>query len=355
MKKNSEISFYVDTLIVETLLSDEHFSKTAQSGGSLSQLIEIVKNYFNNKIDPNNKAGSLLSMLTPGLILSGFGFGKFSILLSLATSAFQIDIASILGSIFSKIKGLISGDKQISSDEINNTVSSSFKEAETPITENEADNIFNFLQSKQSVSKRLRDAQLLKLAMNHYNISKNAGKPLLSQINMTKSTTVNVLITVIGWIFKVALASAGLLIAGDVVNKFLGRPNALSGTVEKGRPVSTESAISTPTSKQTKFKVKSSYKDRINNIGEDVWMESRLNNNSSIGDMLVDFAQEVYSGLDDKENLIRSAPGFEVIKNRISIYNRYSPGGPVIFIPKYFTSKKQIVDMLIDDVAEQVE
>jgi heat shock protein HtpX len=56
---NSEISLYVDTLIVETLLTDIHLSKTAQASLG-ADLIGKVKDYFSAHVDSNNKAGLIL-------------------------------------------------------------------------------------------------------------------------------------------------------------------------------------------------------------------------------------------------------------------------------------------------------
>lgn len=368
MIKNSEISFYVDSLIVETLLSNESLHKTAQASGIFSQLIDKVKNYFASHIDPNDRSGSLLNMLAPGaisLIFSSLGFGWLGALMGLAMSVFRIDVKGILSSIWTKLKSSISGDKQTTSDEIDTMVNSSVQEHAKPSTEDDALGALTLLEDKTS-SQLLRDAKILKLALIEYESNKKlqklAGPSFLSMFNGRKATTMNLLTKVLSWIFKVAVASAGLLVAGDVVNKFLGRPNALDGTIQDGKPTVTPEgtpsasapAVTAPKSisKQTKFPVKSTYIDEKHNIGNANWMESVANNEVSIAAMLIQFAKSVYSGLDGKEATIRTSPAFEVIKDRIVTYNRASAGDTMVFIPKYFTSKKQIVDMFIDDVAE---
>jgi len=360
--KNSEISFYVDTMIVETLLSNESLYKTAQASGLFSQLIDKVKNYFGNHIDPNDKSGSLLNMLAPGaisIIFSSLGFGWLGALLGLAMSVFQVDVKGILSSIWNKLKNAISGDKQTTSDEIDEMVNSSVQEHSKPATEEEAASALSLLENR-SAAQLLRDAKMLKVALieydNHLKLHKKGGPSFLSMFSGRKSTTMNLLTKVLGWIFKVAVAAAGLLVAGDVINKFLGRPNALDDTIQDGKPITQpstqEPAIIQTVSKQTKFPVKTTYTDKKYNIGSSNWVENIPNDESSIGFMLVQFAKDVYSGLDGKEAIIRTSPAFEVIRDRIVIYNRSSAGDSMVFIPKYFTSKKQIVDMFIDDVAE---
>jgi hypothetical protein len=84
-----------------------------------------------------------------------------------------------------------------------------------------------------------------------------------------------------------------------------------------------------------------------------VLIENIPNNTSSISNMLVNFAKEVYDSLNGKESLITSSSGFNVVKDRIVWYNRTSAGAPFIAIPKYFISKKHIVDYFIDEVAEK--
>jgi hypothetical protein len=357
---NSEISFLVDTMIVETLLADDGLSKTAQAGGVVSNLITKVKGYIGNQINPDDKAGSLLNLIAPGAISMAFkamGFGWLGILFGLALRIFHIDVAGILESIYGKIKSLITGDKQTTSQQVDEIVSSSVQEHVKPATEDEANQAAQALNA--SSSQLLRDAKFLKLAMVEFEesslqMTKEAG--LLSLFSSRKGTTVNLLVKVLGWIFKVALASAGLMVAGDVINKFLGRPNALDGSVQRGRPVGETSAPAAATpvvsrSTQTRFKPNPSYRNTQYNTST-TWIENMPNNDLSIETMLVNFAKEVYQGLDGLEATVRASPVFQVVKDRIVQYNRLSQGDNWIMIPNYFTSKKQIVDFFIDDVAE---
>lgn len=367
---NSEVSFYVDTLIVETLLSDGGLSKTAQAGSIVSGLIDKVKNYFGSHVDPNDKAGSVLNILAPGVISMTFkamGLGWLGLLFGLATNIFHINIAGILESIYGKIKSMITGDKQVTSAQVNEAVQSSVQEHTKPATEEEANQAAQ-LMDKKSTSQLLRDARFLKLAMVEYDtlnsgLLKEAAPSFLSMFSSRKSTTANLLTKVLMWIFKVALASAGLMVAGDVINKFLGRPNALDGSMQGGKPTGTPSpglfsapepapAAPANVAKQTRFPVSPSYKPSTKNVGGNNWTESVSNDKASIDAMLVQFAKDVYQGLDGLEAYIRTAPGFQVISDRILDYNHTAAGNAMVFIPTYFTSKKQIVDFFIDDVAE---
>lgn len=344
---SSEIKFYSDTAIVETLL-------TKNAEGGVSDLISGITSYVNSHIDQDNKTQSILNILSPGVVftaLRAMGLGWLGILLGLAINVFHIDVHAILSSIYEKVKEFIQGNKQLSSQQVDNMVSSSVQEHMEPASKQEAQ---TFLETKQ-FSQHLKDAKLLKIAMYEYHFNKNAD--FLGLFSKQKSTAGSLLTTVLSWFFKIALSAAGLMVAGDIVNKFLGRPNAIDKNYQEGKTdqlVNTPSVSNIPltTSTQTKFKLNPSYHNEKYNVNS-LWSEPILNDQSSIEQMLVDFAKEVYSGLDGLDNVIKDTPGFNVVSNRITWYNKSSSGDNVVFIPKYFTSKKDIVDLFIDDVAKK--
>ena len=76
-------------------------------------------------------------------------------------------------------------------------------------------------------------------------------------------------------------------------------------------------------------------------------------NPAGIGDMLIQFAKEVYSGLNGLEGIIRSTETFAEVVRTITAHNRTTSGSSVVYLPQYFHTKKQIVDLFIDDVAEK--
>jgi hypothetical protein len=354
---NRDISFYVDSLIVEAIVADDKLYKKADAGGLVMSLIDKVKGYVGNQIDPNDKAGSLINILGPGVIFTAFrafGFGWLGLLISLAMRVFNIDVAGAISSIWDKLKSAISGDKQVTSSQVDTIVQSSMQDHVKPATQEEADKAETLLK-KSSYTQVMRDARIVKLTMIEYangTIRKEAG--FLDMFNSRKMKTGSILTRVLGWVFKIALASAGLMVAGDVVNKFLGRPNALDGSIQGGKPVA-QSAVSAPVlppTTQTKFKPKQSYRVEHNNLAAP-WTENVPNNDSAINTMLVGFAKDVYDGLDGKDAIMGGTAGFQAIADRISFFNRNTKGSPSIWIPPEFKSKKQMVDYFIDDVAEK--
>ena len=343
---SENVNFYIDSLIVETVLKDDALVKNADASGMIMPIINKIKDYVGNHIDPNDKSGSLINILGPGAVFMMFGGSKLGALVGLAMRVFNINVKEIISTIYNKIKPAIAGDKQVSSEQVDSIVQESMQEHYQPATPEEEKKAAELLKS-ESFSSLMKDAKLLKLAMNAP-IIKNA-----EWFGSRKASTANILTRILGWIFKVILASAGLMVAGDVVNKFVGRPNALDNTIQKGKPVEQSAPTPKSVSKQTKYKVKSSYGNEKYNIGDATWSERVNNDESSIDNLLVNFSKDVYDGLDGKENLIKTSPAFDEVKDRIVWYNHTSPNSPMVWIPKYFSTKKQIVDYFIDDVANK--
>lgn len=351
MCSNSEIKFYTDTMIIEALLSDDKFYKKAD--GSISQLTDSVKNYVSNHIDPEDRTGSLLNMLAPGaisILFKSMGLGKIGLLFGLAASVFHIDVKSILSSIYDGIKSLLSSGKQVTSTQVDTLVNSTIQAHNTESTDQPQ-------IETVSMQQQLKDAKLLKLALISYekdiiNLEKNANFTVLAS---RKGKTLDILGRVLSWIFKIALSAAGFMVAGDAVNKLLGRPNAFDNTIQKGKPVEQAAVPSAPSSTQSKFPLKPGFVDTRYNVGNNNWIEKVNNSKSSIENMIIAFAKEIYQGLDNQDSAIRSSSQFQNVVEDITWYNHSAAGDPIVFIPKNFVSKKQLVDSFIDQVAGSSE
>lgn len=350
---SSEISFYVDCLVVEALAQDG-LTKHAAGGGMVMALIDKVKEYVMAHIDQSDKLGSVLNILAPvgiSALFSALGFGWLGKLLALAASVFNINVGGILRSIYGSIKGMLGSGQQVTSSQVDSAVQSAVQDQSTPLTQEHADALAQKMKA-QSFEQIMQDARFVKIAMMQYQdgtISKSAG--LLDALKSRQAKTGSILSRVLGWIFKIALSAAGFMVAGDVVNKLLGRPNALDGSMQGGKAAPASPPM--PASTQTKFKGKSSYRIENYNVGDSPWVERVTNNDQGIGDMIVGFAKDVYDGLDGKENIIRQTAGFQAIQSKIADYNHSAEGGPIVYIPPMFRSKKQLVDYFIDDVAEK--
>lgn len=349
---SKEIDFYVDCLIIEALAHDPMVKQA--EGGLIASLVEKIKGYVGGHLDSNDKVGSVLNMLAPGavtLLFKGLGLGWLGALLGLAMNIFHIDVSGILGSLYSSVKGMLGSGNPVSSSQIDAAAQGAVQDHSKPVTQEEADELAKKMQTS-SFDQVMQHARFVKLSMVQYEqgkMSKTAG--LLDALNSRKAKTSSILSRVIGWIFKIVLASAGLMVAGDIANKLLGRSNALDGSLQGGKPAVQKSTA--PASTQKKFPMKKTYRVENYNVGDSPWVVKTLNNDQSIGDMIVTFAKDVYDGLDGKESIIRQTAGFQSIQDKISEYNHSAEGGPIVYIPPMFTSKKELVDYFIDDVAEK--
>jgi hypothetical protein len=336
MKNNSELSFYMDTLIVQEALLDDAMIKRA---GVLNTVKDSIVSYFESHADPNDKVGTLLNFLAPGAISMLIG-GWLGPTFGLAMRVLNIDVASVLRSLYNGVKELVSDNKPVTSSQVDGLVNEVMQS-----------NVGQGVQTA-SFNQQLRDARLLKLAvidLHQDRISADELKKVFAYGRRDK--TISILGKLLSWILKVAISSAGLMVAGDAVNKMLGRPNAFDKTIEKGKPVET-SQVAAPAAKvstQTKFPVNPSYNDVQHTSGS--WVENYPNTQSGVENMLLSFVKEVYKGLDGLDSVIKSTPGFKATVDEILWFNHAAAGDPIVFLPKFFTSKKQLVDHFIDDIA----
>lgn len=348
---NKNINLYVDSLIVESVLSNKY----AQQEVSQS-FIGSIKNYFDSKIDENNKVGSVLQLLVPGAItalFSALGFPKIGFLFAIAQQVFKIDILGAIGSIISELTQKTSSGKQITSQDVSQTVSNSIDSKKQNLSSQDEQVIQQKLQEVKS-SNKFQDARIVKLALISYeegNFNKFAALALGLQ-----SRIISILKSVVSWIFTIALASAGAIVISDGIHSLLGTSSKfLSNKIPNLHSLDIPKKEQTPisVSKQSVFPLNKSYDNRKFNASSS-WSERVMNNNSSISNMIIQFAKEVYDGLDGKESIIRSTPTFTETVSIIEDNNLMAPGSSVVFIPRTFTSKKDIVDMFIDDVAKKV-
>ena len=336
---NTQISLYTDILLIEAVLAEPHLYKKA---GFASDLLSRVGEYFESKIDPNDPTGSVLRELAPGAIsvlFSSLGMGRLGLLLGFLASTLHIDVPGILSSLYEKVREMISDGEKTSSSQIDQAVASTVQEHNTATFADDG--------KIASSLELLHDAKMISLVLiayekNNLRLTKEAV-PLLGGYNR-RTQGASILGRILGLVIKVALASAGLMVAGDIANKFLGRPNSIDKNHNPSHPSAGETpASSISTSTQTKYHFKS-----------DAPIPKSLpivNNPTNIDNILIQFAKDVYSGLDGKESLIRNTPGFQAIKEKLSYINSYNPGSATTMMIPGLNSKKQLVDYFIDDVA----
>lgn len=358
--KNDNLQFVLDTLAIEAMLSTPVLKKRAQESGLVSSLTSSVKDYVMAHIDKENPAASVLAILTPS-ILSALGLPVLGFLVLLAKTIFKVDLAAIFSAIGSAISSKISGGSKTNSGEIDSIVSSAvMANSGAEPTEEDIANI-DKLQPKQSFT--LAEAKLFSYALQDFakknpnfnfenpSMTATAAGSLFGSRLATfiggKNKFLKLLIFVLGWIVKVTVGAAGFMIAEDAVNKLLGRENAFDGG-HAGKAETVGTSNLPEHSSQQVYKVNPGYTAENLNNQYNRWIVQVAPD--SIGNAIVSWATDVYPGLKGKESLITSTNGFKEVVDLIKEYNAGNVAG-MTFIPRNFTSRKDLVDKFMDEVA----
>ena len=421
MVKSNKISLYVDCLIVETIAGNPSIIKNA--GIDISGVASSMVNYVNSQLKSENPVASALSLLAPGAILVGFsalGHPWIGALLGLAANFFQIDIKNALSSIYTKISEAVGSGKKLSSSEVDQITQSAVGESTPAVDESLVKKIMEdpklqpyLMQYVQrlgsgksdtgsandgatnlsSITAQKRYARMVKLNMINYQSYALATyaytyrgydegffkklSNLLNPLSSDQTKTKHVLVRFLSLFLKIVLASAGLMIVGDVIYSLLGKPTRILNTSpgQPSQPTSTtpsttpsgQTPASSPSSSpilsaplpasrstQTKFPVSSNYIETSErSYGR--WLEDYTNNRRGIRDMVLDFAYTVYPTLDTiDENIITSSRKFQEIVEEIVNFNLRLSNANFTSIP-FYNSKKEIVDYFIDEVAARAK
>lgn len=368
--KNEQLQFYFDSIIIDTMFHDPRITKAAQSSGVVSSLAQWVFSYFGDKekefANSPDKIGAFISFLGPG-IATALGSPLLGTVMMLAQSIFGFDLGKILESIGSEIKSLVTGGSSVSSEQVNNAVITSVVN-NTPTDEPSEDHAKSLLERAEEFmgiksAFTLREAELFKLAMEDFynrvpdfdfnnpkmNIKVAAGwfsSPLASFLTGRHQST-KILVTVISFLVKAALAAFGFMAMGDVVKYFTGGGKK-STTPTSGTPGATETQMATAPP-QTKFKPNPNYSEESFNGPGSRWMISADIN--SIDSILISWAESIYPELKGQDSLIRSTNTFNQVVSVIKAYNQGSAQPDVIFIPRIWKSRKNVVDQFMAEVA----
>ena len=326
-KPSKQVSIYSDLLLVEAFLKENNLVKTADAG-TVTYIVNLVKQYFDNHMDKTKSpAANVIDMLGPGIAWKLFGGGILGGLVAIIMEIFHVNVSDIWEKIANQIKPLVESGQKLSTEKVMD-MSKQIVDAHTS-SENKCDD-FQYVNA---------------------NINKRLKKLALFDFRMIKAR--NILSTVLGLIFSVILAAGGFMVFGDIINKFLDRPSALSGNIKQQEEQTSPTPVSVPEPTQQKFKKNPSYTpENYNSSGYSVWIENIPNNHSSIENMLIDFSKDVYQDINGHEQIFKSAPAFQTVAENIEWYNHNAgPSSPMVFIPKMFTNKKMIVDLFIDQAA----
>lgn len=329
-----------DVQIVEALVSDRVLVKLGQSGG-MSSIIEKIKDYVVNNI----KQEGVINLLAPG-ILGALGHPVLAIILKIAETWFGFDLGKIFGEIVDEVKSLISSHTKTTSEHINNVVHQAVM---NNIGGEPTQSDYERITHKASMT--LEEAKLYNLAVigiMQEQVKEGQARRGLAKLLDLRSPTALAITSIIGWLVKVVLWAGGLMVADDVVHSILGSPKHDTSTTES--PAQTETTISAPpVSTQTTLKVNPNYND-IRMTTNERWIEPVPPNN--IADDIVQWTKDIYPDTKNLDAEIHNSPSFQQVVQTIDNYNRTNTTD-ITFMPKIFTSRKNVVDRFIDEVAQK--
>jgi hypothetical protein len=350
--KNQNLELYMDYVIVESILSNPNLVKQAQLQQVAGSLLNKISDYVGSHVDPNNKTHDIINLIAPTgvrYMLSGLGMPVIGFLFDILARVFHFDLATIFENIFNKLKSIILSGEKAQPQQISSIVKDEVNKYNTTPNEDEFQKGKKIKESL-SFDKRLRDARFVKLALFGRNTSMlekifgdynsySRGKPMFA----------SVFITILSFIFKVILGSAGFMVGADLIRDVVGLKDDKSTKSQPSTPT-TSTSTSVPEAKQTKFPLKSSYSKITYNTPSEFWAEDYSNNEQGITQMLLDFTNEVYDDVDN--SAVLNTPSFKTLVDKIEFYNQNTPKDKrIVFIPKAFHTKKEIVDLFIDYVA----
>jgi hypothetical protein len=340
----SQAQYYLDTLLIATLVDDTGFQKQAQSGSSISgvisSLISTVKDYVSDKIDPNNRISSVFNLLaSPMLMALGGRFTILGILLQIA-EYLGFQPSKILGEIVDGLKSAIIPGQMIAPEKVDQIVDQATSA-----------NIPSQIQKTQHLS--IREVQIYKIALLHFAANKSAAgitDLLLRRVFGANTVTASLLSRFLGWIVKTVLIAAGLMTGEAIFDHMTGKSPASSPSPPSS-PSASDIAPAAPSTVQQIFKTNPGYNDETLNVSSG-WIENTPP--AQIGEQIVLWAQDIYPDLQGKNSFIESSPLFQQVVHYIQQYNSNNTTS-VSFMPKKLTSRKQVVDLFIDDLANKVQ
>jgi hypothetical protein len=336
--------YYLDTLLIATLVDETGFIKQAQAGGIsgvISSLISTVEDYVKDKVHKGSAVSDVFNLLaSPMLMALGGRFTILGILLEVA-KYLGFNPSKILEEIADGLKSAIMPGQPVDPGQVDKIVEQATS-ANMP-----ADS----LQKSQHLS--LREVQIYKVAILHLvateTIHKYAGLPelLLRRVFGASTMTASLLSRFLGWIVKTVLIAAGLM-AGEALFEHL------TGKSPSGEAPSSPAAgmaPSAPSTVQQIFKANPEYSDETLNVSGG-WIENVPP--AQIGQQIALWAQDIYPDLQGKDSFIQGSSLFQQVVHYIQQYNANNTTS-VTFMPKNFTSRKQVVDLFIDELAVKVQ
>jgi hypothetical protein len=339
----SNINALSDILLIKSLF-DEDTERFYKQAGVANDFLNHMKDYFKGHINPNDKTGSVINLLVPGILITAFGsFGAtgLGIFIAILVRALHIDVAKLLTPLCESVKSMISGGSKVSSSQVSAAAAQAAAQYSSTMD----------AQPEATFAEMSRGVRILKLAaidLEHQTLRlTNEQIDPVEYLQKTAAVVgaglvVSLLGKLFGLMISVILWSAGFMVVGDIIDHFLSGSSLMPSSTSSSSSEEQDAPAPTPT--QTKFHPKGGEQPLPKSI-------HITNTPENIDNMIVQFAKDVYDGLDGKESIIRNSAGFKAVKHAIVWYNTNNAGSAEVFIPALFSSKKRMVDNFIDDVA----
>lgn len=342
---STDTKYYMDSLIIATVLIDDSIIKQANVSSFVAQLIDAVYQYVERHIDKDHKTESVFNLLAPS-ILTASGFGILGFFLWVA-ERFGFNPGKMLEEIGIGIKDAVMSGKPVAPDHVDAI-------AEQVVKNNYGSDPTEADEQRLKSGITLRQSQIYKVALtqaytNKSILEKQAQLAPAFRLFGMKAFTSSILSKILGWITKTVLAACGFMVLGTFwehvssrgTDTVLNTPSA---------PTSTVGPTAAP-AVQHLFIVDPAYEDTKLNVNSG-WIEGVPP--SQIENQIVAWTQEIYPKLRGKESFIRSSQLLLEVAQMIQQYNSNNTSN-VTFMPKKFTSRKQVVDMFIDELAAKAK
>ena len=337
MYSDDELHFIEEGLFIQSLLDNAPLESRAGAldfiTGSLGELGNSVNGFVQQNLQQPTGTDFVAHILNLFVV---YALSRRNILYGLLyaiASAMGFDLTGIIKSLVNGVVGLLRGNKQISASDVDSVGTSLITSHGGDYAE--ADDTIRNIAAYQTMLKRYGASGLLR---------RLGGRRVFALV-----------VRIMGWILKAFLASAGLMIGGKMIADFLGisKKEPTPGSPEAAdqkEPGSTEPVNSyvpasppglNPSGTGTTYHVNDQYTSWIVPL------------QGSIADTLVNWATEIYPQLQGKEDLIRSAPSFNIMVNKLKEGNS-SSNSSYLMMPKGVHRRIDIVNDFAGDVAKKL-
>jgi hypothetical protein len=384
---SGELQYLSDTLLVENLLALE-FGLTKQAGvldilgGVAGAIKDQVKQHLNHD-SASGVMGGVANLMAPAVL---FRLHPIIGVLYLIGTSFGVDITSMFGKIMNLLKPKLEKGLPITPEEVNSVGKAVVSSEVGPIEAAASGFSHDMLEHLRVINlsdfrvKTAQDTSSLISALTGFQNSQRQTIPnkipwfmgdsgaspiqkIFGDLFASRSTGKAkwLLGGFVVWIIKTVLAGAGLLaVTGAISNSLHSHSPTASPGVNKTGPTSPASSTTTPTAPPPEAAAKPSSPNttamfQASGRGEQVfpndethlWVVPLIG--GSVPSTLLAWAADIYPELGNRQRDLAQTPAFRRLTELLQRNHR--PSSPnSITMPKPFTSRKQVVDLLIRDL-----